>query len=121
MNKSDFKKEDLDKVVTLGVLLEYTDEFLIPRFADVVKEIVPSIIKELVPPMIKEANGQLTHELKVYIDEKLADYSSDIFKRLDKKYEKEKQFKEKVVQLFKKHKIGSPEDVAFLEGLVQGS
>ena len=61
------------------------------------------------------------YQSDVYVDEKLDYYTTDIFKRLDKKYQKEKQFKEKIVELFKKHKIGSSEDLAFLDGLVQGS
>ena len=47
--------------------------------------------------------------------------NSKNLKLVDKKYQKEKQFKEKVVELFKKHKIGSATDLAFLEGLVSAS
>lgn len=53
--------------------------------------------------------------------DKLADYTSDIFKRLDKKYAREKQFKTKVVELFRKHNIGTPEEIAYLEGLSKGT
>ena len=97
-------KEELDKPFSLGVLLEYTDEFLIPKIGE----------------MIKEGNADVKHELKSYIDDKLANYTSDIFKRLDKKYGKEKQFKTKVVELLRKHQIGTSEDLAYLEGLVDG-
>lgn len=65
--------------------------------------------------------NEINYDLKVYIDEKLADYTSDIFKRLDKKDRKDTQFKEKVVELFSKHKIGTPEERAFLKGLAGGS
>ena len=104
-----YTDEDLSKPVTLGVLLEYTDELLIPKVGEIMDE------------KIKMGNASLEHSLKSYIDDKLADYSSDIFKRLDKKYEKEKQFKSKVVELFRAHHIGTPEDVAYLEGLVHGT
>jgi hypothetical protein len=50
----------------------------------------------------------------------LANYTSDIFIRLDQKYQKEVLFKAKVVELFKKHSIGSGEDIAFLQGLTGG-
>ncbi len=103
-------KADLDKVVTLGVLLQFTDEFLIPKMTEV--------MGEMMDEKIALANAKLTHDLKIYIDEKQANLVSEIFERLDKKYQKEKQFKEKVLELFKKHNIGSSEDIAFLEGLV---
>ncbi len=109
------KKSDLNKVVTLGVLLEYTDEFLLPRIGEMFQDSEKRMKEE-----INAANGKLNHDLKVYIDQKLADYTSDIFKRLDKKYQKDKEFKEKVVELFQRHKIGSAEELAFLKGLVTG-
>lgn len=108
-----YKKEDLQQSVTLGVLLDYTDEFLIPKITEIVTDIVEI--------SVNKSNASLKHELKEYIDQKLGDYTSDIFKRLDKKYQKDKQFKEKVVDLFKKHKIGTAEELAFLDGLVSAS
>lgn len=113
-------KSDLDKVVTLGLLLEFTDDFLIPKMSEMMDEKIKTG-NALLEEKIKTGNANLEHNLKSYIDDKLANYTSDIFKRLDKKYQKEKQFKEKVVELFKKHNIGSKEDLAFLEGLVAGS
>ena len=93
------------KPVTYGQLLEYTDSFLLPR------------ISEAISLVVKDANAQLENKLKSYIDDKLADYTSDIFKRLEKKDIKEKEFKRKVVELFKRHDIGTTEDLAFLDGL----
>ncbi len=105
----EYKEEDFGKSVTLGVLLEFTDEFLIPKMG------------ELMDEKIKIWNASLDHSLKSYIDDKLANYTSDIFKRLDKKYERERQFRSKIVELFRAHNIGKPEDIAYLEGLVGGA
>lgn len=124
MKKVNLKKDELNKVVTLGVLLEYTDGFLIPKISDLISESEKRVKSELRGELrgdINSSEGRIKHELKEYIDDKLADYTSDIFRRLDKKYQKEKQFKEKVVELFKKHKIGSQTDLAYLEGLVSAS
>lgn len=104
---------DMDKVVTLGLLLQYTDEFLIPTMSD--------LIDQKLDEKFKVNNAQLEHNLKSYIDDKLADQLSEIFKRWDKAYEREKDFKRKLIELFKKHNIGDGEDWAFLEGFVQGS
>jgi len=57
------------------------------------------------------------HELKDYIDTKLADYTSDIFKRLEQRFQRDREFKHHVVKLLRKHRIGTAEEVAFLEGL----
>jgi len=70
---------------------------------------------------INSATGKLEHNLKSYIDDKLAEYTSDIFKRLDKKYEKDQKFKNKVVELLRNHHIGTTEDIAYLEGLIAGT
>ena len=114
MNMEDYKQqksaEDLEKVVTMGVLLEYTHDLLLPAIDDMFQKSEERMDKKL---------GKLEYNLKVYIDNKMADYSSDIFKRLEAKYQKEKHFHEKVVELFRKHNIGSPEDIAFLDGLAQ--
>ncbi len=39
---------------------------------------------------MKQEISQSEHRVKSYIDDKLADSTSDIFHRLDRKYEKEK-------------------------------
>lgn len=109
-------KEELDKVVTLGVLLEFTDEFLIPKMGELMDEKINTAIDASEKRMML-AMGKLNHDLKVYIDEKLANLVSEVFERLDKKYAKEKQFKDKLLEILKKHNIGSAEDMAYLEGL----
>jgi len=110
-------KGELDKVVTLGVLLEFTDEFLIPKINDIVKDTVTEVVEKVVDEKINTAIGKLNHDLKAYIDEKQANLVSEMFTRLDKKYAKEKQFKDKLLEILKKHNIGSAEDMAYLEGL----
>lgn len=100
---------NLETPLTLGILFEFTDEVLLPRLSEVIDN---RIDEKLKPELTK-----LEHNLKSYIDDKLADYTSDIFKRLEKRDIKEKEFKRKVVELFKRHDIGTTEDLAFLDGL----
>lgn len=111
MKKPGFKKSDLNNPVTLGVLLEFTDDFLLPKMTE--------IINHTVNEVMDKKNAELEYKLKTYIDNKLAEYTSDIFKRLDKKYQKDLEFKKGVVALLKKHKIGSAEEIAYLAGLAQ--
>lgn len=95
--------KELEKVVTLDVLLEYTDTLLLPRIGD----------------MMNEMEGRIKYELKSYMDDKFADQTSDIFSRLDKREGAHRTFKHKIVDIFKASNIGSPEDRAYLEGLAQ--
>lgn len=101
--------EDLDKNITLGVLLEYTDEFLLPRMEERVREVV------------KEEIGQSEYRMKDYIDRKLTDHTTELFKKLEQKFQTERQFKERVVDIFKRNNLATAEDIAFLDGLVKGS
>lgn len=118
-------KSKLDKPVTLGLLMEYTDEILVPTIVNIFREEIKPIEKRLDGldgriKAVEDRMNRVEYNLKDYIDKKMADYTSDIFKRLDKKYQKDFQFKKKVVELFKKHNIGNGEELAFLEGLVAG-
>lgn len=105
MKKVNYKKSDLDKVVTLGVLLEFADEVLLPRITETIQQTVAAS----------------EYRIKEYVDKKLENHTAELFKRLDKRYEKEKQFRRKVVELFKRHNIGTAEDLAFLDGIVSAN
>jgi len=65
----------------------------------------------------KKDLSKLNHDLKTYIDRKMAEYHSDVFKRLEKKFQQDKHFQKKVIELFQAHNIGTSEDLAYLEGL----
>lgn len=113
-------EEDLNKAITLGVLLEYTDEFLIPKMSELMDEkIVAS--EQRIGERMNDRIGKLEYDLKSYVDqkldEKLSEHTLALFKKLDSRFERERQFKEKVIELFKKNNFGTPEDIAFLEGL----
>lgn len=113
-------EEDLNKAITLGVLLEYTDKFLIPKMSDLMDEKIAASEQRIDKRMNESMNermGKLEYNLKSYVDRKFVDHTAELFERLDAKYQKEKQFKGKVVEMFKKNNLGTPEDIAFLEGL----
>ncbi len=110
-------EEELSKPVTLGVLFEFTEEVLLPRMSDLMEEkIIQSEVRT--EGRLQKALAQQTHDLKDYIDRKLADHTAEMFRRLDERYKKDKQFKEKILELFKRNNIGTPEDIAYLQGIV---
>ncbi|MBU2542853.1 hypothetical protein KJ785_04825 [Patescibacteria group bacterium] len=107
MTTNDFqqKHDDLEEPVTAGLLLDFANDILLPSIGD----------------LIRTENKTMEHRLKSYIDDKLADYTSDIFKRLEKHNIKEKEFKTKIVEIMRRNNLASGEELSFLEGLIQGS
>ena len=63
--------------------------------------------------------GKSNHDLKAYIDRKMAEYHSDVFKRMEKEFQEDRQFQKKVIELFQAHQIGTAEDLAYLKGLAK--
>lgn len=118
--KTKVKKSAGDKPVTMNLLFEFTDEVLLPRMSDLMDDKLDKRFAQLDLELDKRF-AQQNYELKDYIDKKLADYTSDIFRRLEKRDIHDKHFKVKVVELFKKHRIGTEKELAFLEGLVSGA
>lgn len=108
----------MDKPITMGLLLEYTDSFLIPKIHELMKEEIGASEERMKIHVKQEVTGS-EYRIKDYIDRKLSDHTVEMFKRLDERYHKEKQFKQKVVDLFRKHHIGSDDEIAFLDGLAQ--
>lgn len=118
MNGQPFSQqpEDLNKNITLGVLLEYTDEVLLPKM----EETIRNVATEVVTGVVRVEIGKSENRMMDYIDRKLADHTLELFKRLEHRFQSEHQFKDKIVELFRRHNIGTSEDLAFLDGLVKG-
>ena len=117
------KGGDFDKPVTLGLMLEYTDEFLIPKIGEVVDEKINMSITKLeqnINEKINISHAKLEHNLKDYIDRKGSQYMTDAFQKMEKTFQKDKAYKEKLISLLKKYKIGTNTDWAYLDGLVVG-
>lgn len=126
----------LSQPVTIGLLLQYADEFLIPRFSEMMSEMMDEKLNKGFSQFSKNLDekldkrfaahtnelkqyvetrlGHQNHDLKVYIDDKLADQTSEIFLRIDKK---DKPFKRKVVDVFKKNRLATTQEIKYLEQL----
>ncbi len=113
-------KEELSRPVTLGVLLQFTEEVLMPSIGKMFNDFEIKMDKKM-DAKLKTSFAKHTYEMKSYFDDKLADSTSDIFKRLDKKYEKDKQFKSRVVDVFRRSNIGTVEDIAYLQGMLDAA
>lgn len=117
MTKEQFlqKHGGADKPATVGVVVEAVDELMMPKMLEAFDQVLLPAISE----MLDKRFAQQEHTFKDYIDRKFTDHTAEMIKRLDKRFEEEHKFHEKVIQLFKKHNIGTREDIAFLEGLAQ--
>lgn len=111
--KKKMSKKMEDQVVTMGLLLEFTEDILIPRLSEAMDEKIKAS-EERTNKNVKATE----HNLKSYIDRKSTETTDEVFRRLEKKYGNDKAFREKVVQVLKKHKIGTAEDFAYFEGIL---
>lgn len=126
--------QDTDKPVTLGTLLEFTDEVLLPRFSDLIDKKLGECLKdyatkselgELIDRKLEEKFEAFEKRLenkfvtKAYLDDKLADLAVEIIDRLERRVDRERKFKFKLVEMFRKDRPASPEDVTELEQLIQ--
>lgn len=67
----------------------------------------------------KKDLGRLNYSLKTYIEEKMGEYHSDVFKRMEKEFQEDRHFQKKVIELLRANNIGTTEDWAYLEGLAK--
>jgi len=56
---------------------------------------------------------------KYYLSDKLTDLAVEIYKQLDKKLEKEKEFKKKVTEIIKRKRLARSREIAYLEELIK--
>ncbi len=104
-------KKELSAPLTVEVLMETLAEFnegvIAPQFRAMEERMEMRITKRI---------GESEHRVLDYIDRRNGGQTAEMFRRLDKRYEDDRQFKTRIVTLFKKHKIGNTEDIAFFEG-----
>lgn len=111
-----------DKTATVGAVVEAVDELMMPKMLEAFDQVLLPALGEMLDKQFAEIDKRFSKQenvLKDYIDRKFTDHTAEMIKRLDKRFEQEHKFHEKVIALFKKHNIGDREDIAFLEGLAQ--
>lgn len=110
------KKKTQTQIEMTEVLLDFTEQVFLPAMNQLEERLDQKFDQKL-EQRLKVSNAQLENNLKTYIDRRLTDNNIELLKKLDEKYfKKDTAFKQKTVELFKRHKIGTPKDVKFLEG-----
>lgn len=116
-------KKAQDQVVTMGLLLEFTEDILIPRIGDMMDEKMDRRFDAFETKMDEKMDKKfkaVEHNLKDYVDRKSTETIEEIFRRLEKKFGNEQAFREKVVEVLKKNNIGTEKDFAYFEGILAG-
>jgi hypothetical protein len=101
-NQNYLTEEKFDKKFKEG-LAEFAEEVLLPA------------VERIVDGKIAKSN----HEMKSYLDDKLAETKGDIIAVIKGEKEKDKSFKTKVVEIFKRNKLGDQREIELLEALIQ--
>lgn len=99
----DQKEQNLTKID----LAEFTEDVLLPG------------VERIVDDKVKKEIGAFRHDIKDYIDVKLGETKGDIIAVIKGEKEKDKSFKTKVVEIFKRNKLGDQREIEFLEALIQ--
>ena len=119
MTKKDFTKKELEQPVTLGLLLEFTDQHLIPTLDNLISErIKDRPTKKEVGDMIDKKIANLP--TKEYLDEKLAKVTADIFERLERRnWSPDRKYKKKVNKVLSRNKLITSIEFRELEALAK--
>lgn len=101
MGNSNFSptKEDLGKNVTLGTLLEYTDEFLIPKMGEMMDE------------KMDEKIGKLRSDLIDHVDRQIEKAKSEIIAAINKRHEQYRLAFEKIMAILQRSNLAAAEEV----------
>lgn len=70
----------------MGVLLEYIDEFLLPKIEKIVTDVVGAS-EERLKAHVGQEIGKSENRMMDYIDRKLADHTLELFKKLEHKFQ----------------------------------
>ena len=98
---------DNQKPLTLDDLGKFTDDVLLPAIGNIVKDEIGIAI------------GKHRHEMKSYIDDKLAVNKGDIIAYIKGDQERDRNWKAKVVNILEKAKLAKPQDIEILTDLIR--
>ncbi len=101
------EKKNNQNPLTISDLAEFTEEVLLPAVKDIVKD------------EIKIEIGKHRHEMKDYIDSKLAETKGDIISYIKGDKERDKSWKIKVINILKRQKLAKPEEIRILSDLIR--
>jgi hypothetical protein len=102
--------ENEQKYLTKTELAEFTEETLLPA--------VEKIVDDKLEEKLNVKFGEFRHEIKSYIDDKLADTKGDIIFAIRGEKDKDKSFKLKLVNMMKHDRINDQQEIAALEVLI---
>jgi len=99
-----FNKLDKSFDVKLG---KFTEEVILPAVENIVEQKLDSKL------------GQHTHEMKSYMDSKLAETKGDIISFIKGDQDRDKNWKNKIINILKREKLAKPAEIKILANLIR--
>jgi len=113
MIKNNLTKKDLND---LGERFENNFDLKLGKFTD---DVLLPAVKNIVHDEIDSQVGKFRHELKDYIDDKLAETKGDIISYIKGDQERDKNWKFKIVNILKREKLAKPQELKILSNLIR--
>lgn len=106
-------KEDLEKNVTLGTLLEYTDEFLIPKMGEMMDEKFGILDKRIdgLDGKIGKLRNELIDHVERTVNNAKRDIIQDITAAYNKRHEQYRMAFEKIMAILQRSNLAAAEEV----------
>lgn len=111
-------KKDKNKPIVKADL-DNLYEKLDNSFDDKLGKFAEEVILPAVGRIISDGIGKHWHEMKNYIDVKLSETKGDIISYMKGDQERDKNWKMKVINIFKREKIAKPQELEMLANLLK--
>src|SRR3989339_78658 len=83
------------------------------------EDVLLPAVERIVDEKIDQKLAKHTHEMKDYIDSKLADQKGDIIEYIKGEQERDNNWKLKVVEILKRNKLANPKELELLTDFVR--
>ncbi|MFH0956147.1 MAG: hypothetical protein V1801_02980 [Candidatus Falkowbacteria bacterium] len=106
-------KADLDNLYNR---LDKSFDLKLGKFTE---EVILPAVENIVDQKLDSKFGKHTHEMKSYIDSKLAETKGDIISFMQGDQERDKNWKYKIINILKREKLAKPEEIKILANLIR--
>jgi hypothetical protein len=116
-------KKEKFKPLTIEDLGNFTEQVLLPAMENLLEEKLDKKLEEKLDKKLEEKLDKKfakhTHDMKDYIDSKLASTKGDIISFIKGDAERDKNWKSKVVQILKRSKLAKVDEIKILSDLIR--
>ena len=110
------RQEDLDKNITLGTLLEYTDEFLIPKMGEMMDEKIGKLDEKI--DKVDARVGKLRSDLIDHVERTVFNAKGEIIAAINRWHEQYRMAFEKIMTILQRSNLVAVEEVKAVYELI---